>query len=163
MRARGFLVVLHDVHKGIQTKVDVIDHVMAKKPVQAVVAEEPYGHQEGSHIHVFYRLENQSEFKAQLKYWVMFWKSGRSQVDVMRGEMSQACRYLVQESTRKTKDCDPSPFMYPSKEIIESASEYADRWLDDWLKPEWGKNYPSAAFQTAWKKSMDESKIKILE
>ena len=47
-RVRGFSVVLHDVHKGDLTKAHVIQQVLDLKPTQVVVAEEPYGHHEGS-------------------------------------------------------------------------------------------------------------------
>jgi hypothetical protein len=159
-RARGFLVVLHDVHKGTQAKADVIEHLKLKEPTQAVVALEPYEHQEGLHIHIFYRLASQSDFKAQLKHWALWYKAGRVQVDVMRGEMAQACRYLLQDMTKKDKQCDPEPWFYPSKKIVLSPAEYADKWLDDWLLPGWGLNYPQQAYQTAWTQAMSESKIK---
>lgn len=133
MRARGYTVVLHDVQKGDQTKQMVIDHVLLKDPVKAVVAQEPYGHQEGFHIHVFYRLKNPSAFKAQLKHWVMFWKSGRVQVDAMSGEISQACRYLTQEDTKKDKLCDPSPWYFPTEKIKLSPAEEAERYFEWFL------------------------------
>lgn len=132
-RARGFLVVLHDAHKGTQTKQDVIDHLMLKEPEKAVVAQEPYEHQDGTHIHVFYRLSNPSQFRAQLKHWTLWWKSGRVQVDAMRGEISQACRYLSQDQTKKDKVCDTSPWYFPTPEIIQSPGEYADIWLDSFI------------------------------
>ena len=130
MRARGFLVVLHDAHKGEAGKQMVIDHLMLKEPEKAVVAREPYGHQEGEHIHIFYRLSNPSDFKTQLKHWVLWWKHGRVQVDVMKGDMAQACRYLTQEDTKKDKSCDTSPWYFPTPKILRSPGELADIWLD---------------------------------
>ena len=133
MRARGFLVVLHDAHLGTLGKQHVVDHLLLKEPVQAVVAIEPYEHQEGHHIHIFYRLSNPSDFKAQLKHWALWWKSGRTQVDVMKGEMSQACRYLMQAETKKDKTCDPQPWLFPTPAITKSLSEHADEWMDWFL------------------------------
>lgn len=133
MRARGFLVVLHDVHKGSLTKADVVQHLHKKELTQAVVAQEPYSHQDGFHIHIFYRLKSQSDFKAQLKHWTQFWLHGRVQVDVMRGTMAEACRYLMQDQTKKEKDCDPQPYYFPSLNIALSPGEYADMWLDSFI------------------------------
>jgi len=133
MRARGFLVVLHDAHLGTQGKQSVIDHLLLKEPEQAVVALEPYEHQEGNHIHIFYRLKSQSDFKTQLKHWALWWKSGRTQVDVMRGQIAQACRYLMQDQTKKDKSCDVSPWFYPTQAITKSPAESADEWMDWFL------------------------------
>lgn len=133
MRARGFLVVLHDAHLGTQGKQCAIDHLQLKEPVQAVVAYEPYEHQEGNHIHIFYRLKSQSDFKSQLKHWALWYKSGRVQVDIMRGEISQACRYLMQDQTKKEKNCDPSPWFFPTVAIVKSPAERADEWMDWFL------------------------------
>lgn len=162
-RARGFSVVLHDVHKGSQTKEDVIKHLHLKEPTQAVVAQEPYGHQEGSHIHIFYRLSNQSDFKTQLKHWTLWFTSGRVQVDVMRGDMAQACRYLSQEDTKKQKDCDVSPYYYPSVKIKETPAEFADRWLDGWLsEPIAARSWVSSAFAKQWAISMAAPRTSML-
>jgi hypothetical protein len=164
MRARGFLVVLHDAHLGTQGKQMAQDHVMLKEPVQAVVALEPYEHQEGHHIHIFYRLKSQSDFKTQLKHWALWWKSGRVQVDVMRGEISQACRYLMQSATKKDKTCDPSPWLYPTPEIVKSPAEHAEDWLDWFVSTpmdEWRKltSEHRDRFLVGWAKSqVDQNK-----
>ncbi len=134
---RGFMVVLHDVHLGTQSgKQWTIDHLMLREPEKAVVAREPYGHQEGQHIHVFYRMKAQSYFKTELKHWVV-WASqlnvGRCEVNVMHGSMAQACRYLMKDYTKKEKNCDPSPWFYPTIAIIKSPSEHADEWMDWFL------------------------------
>lgn len=159
-RARGFSVVLHDVHKGSQTKEDVIKHLHLKEPTQAVVAQEPYVHQEGSHIHIFYRVSNPSEFKTQLKHWTLWYTSGRVQVDVMRGDMAQACRYLSQEDTKKEKDCDPTPYYYPTKAIAVDPAEFADNWIDSWLSAPIA-SYTSK-FKEQWMSSMVASRTTIM-
>ena len=124
---------LHDFHTSNITKQDVLQHVLLKKVEAAVVAEEPYGHQDGSHVHIFYRLTNPSRFKTQLDYWIKYYKSGRVQVDAMRGEISQACRYLMQDETKKDKTCDPSPLFYPSQAITASPKDKADEYFADWI------------------------------
>ena len=91
---RGFSVVLQDVQNGTKTKRDVISRLCELSLEKAVVAEEQYNHQEGSHIHIFYRLTSQVHFSAQLKYWMKWWDNGRVQVDQMYGEMHQCCKYL---------------------------------------------------------------------
>jgi len=140
-RARGFSVVLHDVQAGTQTKQDVIDHVMAQDPKEVVVAQEQYPDQEGKyHIHVFYRLSNPRHFKAHLKFWVLWWKAGRVQVDAMLGTMAECCRYVMADQTKKDKHCDSRPYFYPSQKIAQSPGEYADEWLDWFISSE-GPNH----------------------
>lgn len=129
-KARGFSLVLHDVQNGIKTKADVILYLRELALEKAVVAEEPYNHQVGSHIHIFYRLANQAHFTAQLKYWTKWWTAGRVQLDVMRGEIAQACKYL-QEG--KEKHYDVSPWFYPSQLITVSPQQHADQWFDWFL------------------------------
>ena len=60
---RGFSVVLQDVQNGTKTKRDVISRLCELSLEKAVVAEEQYSHQEGSHIHIFYRLTSQVHFQ----------------------------------------------------------------------------------------------------
>mgnify|MGYP003333510511 CR=1 FL=1 len=140
---------------------------MAQGPEQCVVAQEAYNHQDGFHIHIFYRLKHQAAFKPQLNYWVTFWKSGRVQVDVMKGQMDQACKYLVADKTQKDKFTDSSPFFHPTKEIVKSPQEAYVEWANellDWcLNPdreEERKEYYrqrdilNENFKRAWRESM---------
>jgi len=126
--------VLHDVQVGCQTKDQAIVHLMMKEPEQAVAAEEPYLHQDGSHIHLFYRLKNPSQFKTQLKFWTDFWKSGRVQVDIMHGSIAQACRYLMEEHHIGDPGYDPDPYFWPTRAIAVSPVEYANAWELWWLQ-----------------------------
>ena len=155
MRGRGFSIVLHDGHKGSQTKSDVIDFVKTLSADQAVVAQETYNHQEGWHVHVFYRLKNATSFKTVLKKWCVWWRSGRVQVDQMRGTIAQACRYVSKEETKKDKDCDPKPWCFPSDMIKIDPSEYADQWLTEWLKTDSQYHKYANNFATEWKKNID--------
>jgi hypothetical protein len=111
MKIRGFSVVLHDVHKGLQTKADVESKVLTLKWRQFVIAEEPYNHQEGSHIHLFLQLENPVHFSAFLKLFCVWWKSGRVQIDQMRGSLAQGCKYVMENHTQKDKYTDPNPII----------------------------------------------------
>jgi hypothetical protein len=129
----GFSVTLHWSHCGPDGKQHAIDQLMKKLPLKAVVAREPYEHQEGSHIHVFYTLKSQSRFQTHLKHWACWWKHGRVQVDAMKGTIEQACKYLMQEYTKKSKFCDPDPWFYPSSLIVRSPAERADMMIDEWL------------------------------
>jgi len=111
-KCRGFSIVLHDVHMGLQTKDEVHEKVKTLLFRQYVIAEEPYGHQDGSHINVFIQLKNPVYFTAQLKLWCTWWKAGRVQVDAMKGTMVQACKYLLKDYTKKDKTTDDSPIIY---------------------------------------------------
>lgn len=132
-RARGFSVVLHDGQKGQITKQLVEGHLKTKAVTEYVIAQENYSHQEGHHIHIFYRLKNPSAFKTELRFWCVFWTHGRVQVDVMRGEMHQACKYLIADETKKNKDCDTDPIFFPSRHIAKDPAQLADEWLDWFL------------------------------
>lgn len=110
---RGFSIVLHDVHKGQQAKSDVQDKVQTLSWRQFVIAEEPYVHQDGSHIHLFLQLRSPRTFKSVLGDMVSFWKSGRVQVDVMRGAMTDGCKYVMEGQSKKdSKDFDPLPIIF---------------------------------------------------
>jgi len=127
---RGFMVTLHNVQNGTKTKRDAVAHLCELGLEKGVVAQELYTHQDGSHIHLFFRLKSQHHFSAQLKYWVKWWDSGRAEVDQLRGEISQCCKYLMPHEGGKDKYYDPEPWFYPSKLIALSPQEHADQWLD---------------------------------
>jgi len=159
---RGFLVVLHDTHKTLHTKAEVEEAVAKFAWRQYVVAEEPYEHQEGRHIHVFYQLKNPVKFKSQLTHWISTFqhKKGRVHVDVMRGDMSQACKYLVANETQDTSLYDPSPVIMldqASARVANVITELIDR--DEMMKlPHWyvidevsgfGQDSPNSPFSKA--------------
>lgn len=127
-KIRGFSIVLHDVHKGLQSKEDVQAKVHTLPWEQYVIAEENYNHQEGSHIHVFIRLKNQIHFSSMLKNWCCWWKSGRVQVDAMRGSMAEGCIYVTKSS--KEKHHDPSPIIMLGQEQAKLANvvSHVDIW-----------------------------------
>jgi hypothetical protein len=105
---RGFSIVIHDVEKTSHVNKGTVEAQMSKIPAtQWVIAQEPYTHQEGSHIHIFYRCDKRT-FPSQLKFWKDWVKSDdcRVQVDVMLGSMEQACRYLQPGNSDKFKYYD---------------------------------------------------------
>jgi hypothetical protein len=114
-KSRGFSIVLHDVHKGLVGKPEIQEKIRTLPWRQYVIAEEPYKHQEGSHIHIFLQLRNPVHFTSMLKIWCTWWKSGRVQVDVMRGSMAQATDYVNEERNEKDKFYDESPLIYLEK------------------------------------------------
>lgn len=120
-KCRGFSIVLHDVHKGLQAKEDVDSKVQTLPWRQYVIAEELYNHQEGSHIHVFIQLRNPVHFISMLKIWCAWWKSGRVQVDQLRGSMAQACIYIT-PGCKKDKHLDEAPLIRLGQEDAELAN-----------------------------------------
>lgn len=120
-KCRGFSIVLHDVHKGLQAKEDVAAKVQTLPWRQYVIAEELYNHQEGSHIHVFIQLRNPVHFTSMLKIWCAWWKSGRVQVDQLRGTMAQACIYIT-PGCKKDKYLDEAPLIRLGQEDAELAN-----------------------------------------
>jgi len=111
VKCRGFSIVLHDVHKGLISKSEVQAKVQTLAWRQYVIAEEPYNHQEGSHIHLFLQVRTPVHFSAMLKLWCTWWKSGRVQVDQMRGSMAQACDYINESRNDKAKAFDQHPII----------------------------------------------------
>nr|WPR18761.1 MAG: hypothetical protein [Skomarfal virus 29] len=120
-KVRGFSIVLHDVHKGTQAKADVQAKLLTLKWRQYVIAEEPYNHQDGSHIHIFLQVHNPVHFSAMLKFWCCWWKSGRVQVDAMRGSMAQATDYINDDRGSKDKAYDPEPIIFLEGQDAEAA------------------------------------------
>jgi len=139
---RGFSIVLHDVQKGLQTKSEVEAKIKTLKWRQYVIAEEPYNHQEGSHIHVFLQLHNPVYFTAMLKLWCVWWKSGRVQVDQMRGSMAQACIYVTPDS-KKEKHLDSEPIIMLGGEDAAAAHQDSKVELFPSCPHEKGKGWKS--------------------
>ena len=112
VKFRGFSIVLHDSQKGNQGKTEVEARVKELNPRQYVIAEEDYNHQDGTHIHLFLQLHNAVSFKSMLTKWCTWYKSGRVQVDQMRGDISSSCKYILQDKSKKDKYFDPDPILY---------------------------------------------------
>jgi len=155
-KIRGYMVVLHDVQDGTQTKQNVIDLIMAQDPEQVVVAQEPSPEEGKIHIHVFYRYKSPRHFSTNLKLWCIWWKSGRAHVDQMKGTMAQACRYLMADFTKKDKHTDPDPFFYPSIAIAKSPAERAEEWMD-WFISDGPTSEKYESHAQSWLKAFGEN------
>ena len=112
---RGWTIVLHDAQKGSISKSDVnhFINLATSKFSEYVIAQEPYPDQppENAHVHVFIRYTNTRFFKAVLSEWVNFWGHGRVQVDRQYGAMSDGCKYIMEDQSKKDKFFDPSPII----------------------------------------------------
>lgn len=105
---RGFSVVIHDIQKHMTLTKELVESHMQNIPaLEWVIAQEEYTHQEGSHMHIFYRCDKRT-FGSQLKFWLKIVDNEecRVQVDVMKGSMDQACKYLQPGNTSKFKYYD---------------------------------------------------------
>jgi len=91
----------------------LVHAVLQKLASKYLIAIEPYGHQPGYHLHMFYTLKSQSNKFAQIKKFEKF-KWGRVQCDVMQGSFDQAQVYLVNPD--KDKQLDPNPIVFPQSE-----------------------------------------------
>lgn len=109
-QSRKWSVVIHDV--PVQAK-DLCHSVLKKLAKSYMIALEPYGHQEGHHLHLFYELKSPSPKTRQLKKWQQFgW--GRVQCDPARGTEADQQVYLTNPDKNKT--CDPSPIIFPNRQ-----------------------------------------------
>jgi len=153
-KVRGLMIVLHDAHKGDIQKRDVEIFLKSFNFRQYVIAQEPYTHQEGTHIHVFIQFLNQVHFASVLKQFTRYWKHGRVQLDQMRGDMSQACAYVKNDFSKKgdKKLYDESPITYLTKTDADKVDEMVSKiTIEEFNKltigemislvfPNWGKN-----------------------
>ena len=122
-KTRRYSVVLHDVQLGLVNKRSVFEYIRLNYDiVGCVVAEEPYTHQDGSHIHIFINFRNTRNFKVLLKELKTLWPHGRVQLDTAHGSLAQGCKYL-QKDYGKDKAYDPSPIYYPDRHIEKSQAE----------------------------------------
>lgn len=109
-QGRKWSVVIHDV--PVQAK-ELCHSVLKKLAKSYIIALEPYGHQEGHHLHLFYELKSPSPKTRQLKKWEQFgW--GRVQCDPARGTQADQQVYVTNPS--KDKTTDPSPIIFPNRQ-----------------------------------------------
>lgn len=124
MASRKFSVVVHDVPAAAK---DLALAVLQKLAKKYVIALEPYNHQDGYHLQMFYELKSPSPKSRQLDKWQSF-KWGRVQVDPMRGNFDQASVYVI--SPDKDKKCDPSPYVFPNKNSGVCQCTSGHYWYD---------------------------------
>ena len=129
-KIRRFTIVLHDAQKGNVTKQMIANWLEFElDPKEYVIAEEPYNHQEGTHIHIFLNLKNPRNFFKMLENLQEFWPHGRVQIDKAYGTMAQGCQYL--QDAPKDKKYDPSPIYFPSRDISLTEVEKAHKFFVD--------------------------------
>jgi len=130
-KIRRYSIVLHDAQKGKITKRMVANWLdFELDPKEYVLAQEPYTHQEGSHMHIFLNLKNPRNFFKMLENLQEFWPHARVQIDKQYGTMAQACKYL-QPGYPKDKYYDPDPIYFPSRDISLTEVEKAHKFFVD--------------------------------
>lgn len=132
-RIRRWSIVLHDVQKSTKSKQDVFEFFKRTfPPKEMVIAEEPYNHQEGSHIHIFINMTNKAGFHSLLQHIQTFWPHGRVQLDRAYGTMVDGCKYL--QDAPKDKKYDKSPLYYPTKVISMTQQQRMDCFFHELKK-----------------------------
>lgn len=103
-RARQFSIVVHDVKPQAKAHFEkLLPPLMLD---WSLVAEEPYNHQAGSHIHIFLKYPNpQAKFRI-LDYIQKQKQGGRVQVDIGRGAFQECKKYLTNPDKEKLVDND---------------------------------------------------------
>lgn len=103
-RHRQFSIVIHDIKPGAKKHFDnVID---ALTPDWALIAEEEYNHQEGSHLHIFVKYDSPRSWKEVLKFCEKQEQGGRVQVDTGRGSFQECKKYITCPDKEKKLDND---------------------------------------------------------
>lgn len=102
LRSRTFSIVIHDVHTGskaqLETKINELE------PDWSLVAEEPYNHQDGSHIHLFIKYDQPKAKSKVLSYIQNLDLGGRVQVDIGRGSFDECKKYITDPTKEKKLD-----------------------------------------------------------
>lgn len=102
-RNRKYSIVIHDVDLEEDPKEVLKLWVISLAPRYYMIALEPYGHQEGYHMHLFVEFSNQmSKFKMLRTLELLF--TGRIQIDPGRGSRDECLRYIT--DPKKTKLVD---------------------------------------------------------
>lgn len=109
-RARGFSVVIHNVHNEPEYWTRIVDGMQYDR---RVLSFEPYPHQDGHHLHIFTEHKNpcsSAKFftvleQAKLGHIEEGDGKGRIQIDSRKGTFQEATAYLTQAETKKEKTC----------------------------------------------------------
>lgn len=115
-RPRLFSIVIHDVDFKI-AKSRVFSKVSELKSDWFLIAEEPYTHQDGQHLHVFLKYVH-PKAKSTVLDWIQKMNlGGRVQVDYGRSDFNKCKKYLTEPD--KDKPCDPSPIINVTKLTLQ--------------------------------------------
>lgn len=108
IRSRKFSVVIHDVKP--ESKSILEKEINYLSPDWYLIAEEPYNHQIGFHIHLFIKYNQpRSKFRV-LKFIQDLNLGGRVQVDIGRGDFNECKKYIT----------DPEKIKKLDKDIVEN-------------------------------------------
>ncbi len=102
VRSRKFSIVIHDVSPASKTKLAAA--VSALTPDWSLIVEEPYNHQEGSHIHLFLKYDQPKSKHSVLTFVQRLALGGRVQVDIGRGDFDQCKKYIIDPDKKKSLD-----------------------------------------------------------
>jgi len=111
-RQRLFSVVFHDV-QVLTEKLVLNNKVSELKSDWFLIAEEPYNHQDGQHLHLFLKYAQPKAFSEVLSWCLALKFPGRCQVDTGRSAFNECKKYLV--SPDKDKKCDENVIINVTK------------------------------------------------
>lgn len=102
LRSRKFSVVIHDVKNDAKIKLE--RSVSGLLPDWSLIAEEPYNHQEGSHLHLYLKYAQPMAKSRVLSYIQKLDLGGRVQADIGRGDFESCKKYLTDPTKKKLLD-----------------------------------------------------------
>lgn len=126
-RSRQFSIVIHDVKSQAKAHFEkILPPLMLD---WSLVAEEPYSHQDGSHIHIFLKYPHpQSKFRI-LQFIQKQNQGGRVQVDIGRGAFQDCKKYLTDPDKDKITD-DNTTENVCKLTLIEKYPDQVSKCLD---------------------------------
>ena len=121
LRSRTFSVVIHDVHTASKAKLE--QKINELQPDWSLIAEEPYNHQDGSHIHLFIKYNQPKAKSSILKFVEKLDLGGRVQVDIGRGDFNECKKYITDPDKLKYLDNNISE----NVRLLSSVERYPDQ------------------------------------
>jgi len=103
IRSRLYSIVIHDIKKP-QAKEFLHRHVNLFTPDWSLIAEEPYNHQDGHHIHLFLKYRHDKAKSTVLYTMKGLNLGGRVQVNHGRSDFNKCKKYLVNPDKEKYLD-----------------------------------------------------------
>lgn len=158
-RSRKYSIVIHDVLEEDDPKNILKQWVIVKSPRYYMIALEPYGHQQGHHMHLFIEfIQLLAKFSILKELQQLF--KGRIQVDIGRGSRDDCLKYLTDPD--KSKDTDTNiinetgvPKIRTHNHDISKKGDRSKCPRCNWLK--WWKSLPDKEFaQEARKPYLDQ-------
>lgn len=120
-RPRLYSIVIHD---AIDTAKDILAaKIDGFKPDWSLIANEPYGHQDGTHLHLFLRYSEPKAKSTVLKYLQSLNLGGRVQVSHGQGDFNSCKKYLTNPDKDKLLD----PNVYVEVRRLTLVEKYPDQ------------------------------------